>query len=149
MCSAETTRRLDEWDAEHPNPTAVGLIDLYICISDKLLISPSKFPFICLWNQRRIWHYIKRHFGLYSMCPFIWKNWATNFLLDTVWYKAFCGWPKLRGAGITEHRTMLPGDQAFWPLVKAGSSGTPLCSSRKNPYPPHGRSSEIPRGRGS
>ena len=23
-----------------------------------------------------------------------------------------------------------------------------LCSSRKNPYPPHGRSSEIPRGRG-
>ena len=21
----------------------------------------------------------------------------------------------------------------------------PLCSSRKNPYPPHGRSSEIPR----
>jgi len=24
----------------------------------------------------------------------------------------------------------------------------PLCSSRKNPYPPHGRSSEIPRGKG-
>ena len=24
-----------------------------------------------------------------------------------------------------------------------------LCSSRKNPYPPHGRSLEIPRGRGS
>ena len=23
-----------------------------------------------------------------------------------------------------------------------------MCSSRKNPYPPHGRSSEIPRGRG-
>ena len=23
-----------------------------------------------------------------------------------------------------------------------------LCSSRKNPYPPQGRSSEIPRGRG-
>ena len=23
-----------------------------------------------------------------------------------------------------------------------------LCSSRKNPNPPHGRSSEIPRGRG-
>ena len=23
-----------------------------------------------------------------------------------------------------------------------------LCSSRKNPYPPHGRSLEIPRGRG-
>ena len=23
-----------------------------------------------------------------------------------------------------------------------------LCSSRKNPYPPHGRSSEISRGRG-
>ena len=23
-----------------------------------------------------------------------------------------------------------------------------LCSSKKNPYPPHGRSSEIPRGRG-
>ena len=23
-----------------------------------------------------------------------------------------------------------------------------LCSSSKNPYPPHGRSSEIPRGRG-
>ena len=24
----------------------------------------------------------------------------------------------------------------------------PLCSSRNNPYPPHGRSLEIPRGRG-
>ena len=24
----------------------------------------------------------------------------------------------------------------------------PLCGSRKNPYPPHGRSLEIPRGRG-
>ena len=23
-----------------------------------------------------------------------------------------------------------------------------MCSSRQNPYPPHGRSSEIPRGRG-
>ena len=23
-----------------------------------------------------------------------------------------------------------------------------MCSSRKNPYPPHGRSLEIPRGRG-
>ena len=23
-----------------------------------------------------------------------------------------------------------------------------MCSSRKNPYPPQGRSSEIPRGRG-
>jgi len=23
-----------------------------------------------------------------------------------------------------------------------------LCGSRKNPYPPHGRSLEIPRGRG-
>ena len=23
-----------------------------------------------------------------------------------------------------------------------------LCSSKRNPYPPHGRSSEIPRGRG-
>ena len=23
-----------------------------------------------------------------------------------------------------------------------------LCSSRKNPYPPHGRSLELPRGRG-
>jgi len=23
-----------------------------------------------------------------------------------------------------------------------------LCSSRKNPYPPHGRPLEIPRGRG-
>jgi len=23
-----------------------------------------------------------------------------------------------------------------------------MCSSTKNPYPPHGRSSEIPRGRG-
>ena len=23
-----------------------------------------------------------------------------------------------------------------------------MCSSRKNPYPPHGRSSEIPRGSG-
>ena len=23
-----------------------------------------------------------------------------------------------------------------------------MCSSRKNPYPPHGRSSEIPGGRG-
>ena len=23
-----------------------------------------------------------------------------------------------------------------------------LCSSRENPYPPHGRSPEIPRGRG-
>ena len=23
-----------------------------------------------------------------------------------------------------------------------------MCSSRKNPYPPHARSSEIPRGRG-
>ena len=25
---------------------------------------------------------------------------------------------------------------------------TTMCSSRKNPYPPHGRSLEIPRGRG-
>ena len=24
----------------------------------------------------------------------------------------------------------------------------PMCSSRKNPYPPHGRSLEIPKGRG-
>ena len=24
----------------------------------------------------------------------------------------------------------------------------PMCSSRKNPYPPHGRSLEIPWGRG-
>ena len=23
-----------------------------------------------------------------------------------------------------------------------------MCGSKKNPYPPHGRSSEIPRGRG-
>ena len=23
-----------------------------------------------------------------------------------------------------------------------------MCSSKKNPYPPHGRSSEIPKGRG-
>ena len=23
-----------------------------------------------------------------------------------------------------------------------------MCSSRKNPYPPHGRSLEVPRGRG-
>ena len=28
------------------------------------------------------------------------------------------------------------------------ASNFPLCSSRKNPYPPHGRSLEIPRGRG-
>ena len=27
-------------------------------------------------------------------------------------------------------------------------NNTALCSSRKNPYPPHGRSLEIPRGRG-
>ena len=29
-----------------------------------------------------------------------------------------------------------------------GSSSFWLCSSRKNPYPPHGSSLEIPRGRG-
>ena len=40
--------------------------------SDKLLNSPSKFPFICLWNKRRMWHYIKSHLGPYSTHPFKW-----------------------------------------------------------------------------
>ena len=30
----------------------------------------------------------------------------------------------------------------------SGRSTVEMHSSRKNPYPPHGRSSEIPRGRG-
>jgi len=37
-------------------------------------------------------------------------------------------------------RTLL---EQLWPVFKK-----PMCSSRKNPYPPHGRSLEIPRGRG-
>ena len=35
----------------------------------------------------------------------------------------------------------------FWVMTNCHSFST-LCSSRKNPYPPHGRLSEIPRGRG-
>ena len=31
---------------------------------------------------------------------------------------------------------------------KFSANGTEMHSSRKNPYPPHGRSLEIPRGRG-
>ena len=33
-------------------------------------------------------------------------------------------------------------------MVHCSGSCSKMCSSRKNPYPPHGRSSEIPRGRG-
>ena len=35
--------------------------------------------------------------------------------------EAFCGRPKLRGAGSTKHSAMLPRDQALQPLVKVGS----------------------------
>ena len=33
-------------------------------------------------------------------------------------------------------------------LSRQSHHGRILCSSRKNPYPPQGRSPEIPRGRG-
>ena len=37
----------------------------------------------------------------------------------------------------------------IWVLLSGVEPETlPLCSSRNNPYPPHGRSLEIPRGRG-
>lgn len=33
MCSAETTRRLDQWDTEHPNPNTVSSIFVYLLSS--------------------------------------------------------------------------------------------------------------------
>ena len=53
--------------------------------SDKLLNSPSNFPFICLWNKRRTWHYMKSH-DLIPCTPSI-KKWALSqsLALDMSW----------------------------------------------------------------
>ena len=44
-----------------------------------------------------------------------------------------------------QHQTQTRASPA---ATKAGPTCPALCSFRKKPYPPHGRSVEIPRGRG-
>ena len=51
--------------------------------------------------------------------------------------------PKVKGVEGDED---LPDDIVY--VIKCKLNKVQLCISRKNPYPPHGRSLEIPRGRG-
>ena len=96
-CMAETTRRLDQWDAEHPSPSAVGLI--FVFLSLELLV---RLTFQGNKSGAVVWTFPSHHcvscLGVDAICGLSFLS--TWFFLCSerflAWYLRFPLSPKLK-----------------------------------------------------
>ena len=112
--------------AENHGPCKCKLNHLVQILSDQTSFRPQNFTVVCIINAEK------------NCCP----KWLTPYHND-------CFWPweiKCSGMAWCQHQTREEMEQ--WANIDQFISILTLCGSRNYPYYPHGRSLEIPRGRG-